>query len=422
MQDHPVLGQVTLGYSPMIDRQRAVVATRLTVFPERPDATPDAGALLAAFDEVWPAVDDGKPQTLQARPLNAPGTAQGSGPGGRQSLVSLNIAGEALLQSVMAIGPGPQRMLEVPAFMAGGAEHAASLRHLQAQGVVMLIKGRPLAPLTPEVLACFAHSIVELADDRRTSAAPPPGVRSVSSVYTGARTLGEAATCFERGAVAVLGWQFDDPLPPGKGRAAAADLQVVFELITGVDQELPVAKLEAILKRDPKLGFKLMRYLNSPAFGMSVEIQSFGHALMLLGYQRLKRWLVLLLASASKDPGGKPVLHASVRRGMIMEELVRAQRDNELSGEMFICGVFSLLDKLLHQPFEDLLDSVPVPERVQQALRGEGGPYLAYLDLVRAIENESVFDIRECAERLLLRPMEVNSALLRALRAARHLD
>jgi hypothetical protein len=44
MQDHPVLARVALGYCPMLDRQRNVVATRLTIFPERPDATPDVPA------------------------------------------------------------------------------------------------------------------------------------------------------------------------------------------------------------------------------------------------------------------------------------------------------------------------------------------------------------------------------------------
>jgi EAL and modified HD-GYP domain-containing signal transduction protein len=420
MQEHPVLGQVALGYSPMIDRQRSVIATRLTVFPEHPELQPDANALLAALDEVWPPVEDGQEQRLAPRPLNP---REPTAAARRQPLVSLNVASESLLQDVMLIGPGQHRMLEVPAFMACDPAQLPLLKRLHGDGAVMLIKGRPLVPLTAEVLGCFAHSIVELADDRRSNAAPPPGVRVVSSVYAGARTLAEAATCFERGAVAILGWQFDDPLPAATGRPAATpDLQVVFELINGVDAELPVGQLEAILKRDPTLGFKLMRYLNSPAFGMSVEINSFGHAVMLLGYQRLKRWLVLLLASSAKEPGSKPVMHASVRRGMIMEELVRGQRDSELSGEMFICGVFSLLDRLLMQPFEQLLDRVPVPDRVQQALRGEGGPYLPYLELVRAIENASLFDIRECAEQLFLSPMDINTALLRALRAARHLD
>ena len=63
----------------------------------------------------------------------------------------------------------------------------------------------------------------------------------------------------------------------------------------------PIEKLENTLKRDPSLAFKLMRYINSPAFGLRVEISSFRHAIMMLGYKRLKRWVALLLATASKD-------------------------------------------------------------------------------------------------------------------------
>jgi EAL and modified HD-GYP domain-containing signal transduction protein len=165
-----------------------------------------------------------------------------------------------------------------------------------------------------------------------------------------------------------------------------------------------------------------MRYLNSPAFGLSVEINSFGHALMMLGYGRLKRWLALLLASSAKGVNATPVMYAAVRRGLLMEELGREQGDAEMRGEMFICGVFSLLDRLLQQPFSELLPNVPVPERVAQALRGEGGPYQPYLELVRAIEQESVYDLRERAEALMLGPTTVNRAVLVALRAARQLD
>jgi hypothetical protein len=50
-----VLGQVVLGYSPVMDRQQAVVATRLTVAPMRANAVLDATALLEAISEVWPA-------------------------------------------------------------------------------------------------------------------------------------------------------------------------------------------------------------------------------------------------------------------------------------------------------------------------------------------------------------------------------
>ena len=73
-------------------------------------------------------------------------------------------------------------------------------------------------------------------------------------------------------------------------------------------------------------------------------------------------------------------------------------------------------------PMGDLLKSVPVPERVHQALRGDGGPYGAYLDLVQAIEQESLYDIREKTEALLLTSHTVNRAVLGALQAAIELD
>ena len=405
MQDHPVLAQVALGFSPMMGPQRTVSALRLTVFPERPAAAPDAAELLRALEEVWPV-----PPLAPGAPKPVP-------------LVSLNLAGEALLSDVMAAAPGPQMMIEVPAFMAGDPAHAAALKRLHKAGTVLLIKGRPLAPLAPELLALFGHCILEPGEDRRDIVPPSPAGRRVSAVQSGVRKAADADAAFQRGAVIVIGWPWEDVVPPVAARTAVpSDIKAVMDLINGVEREEPVSKLEAVLRRDPTLAFRLMRYLNSPAFGLSVEVNSFGQALMLLGYQRLKRWLALLLVSSAQGPNCKPIMFAAVRRGLLMEELGNDAGDTEIRGELFICGVFSLLDRLLQQPMAALLGNVPVPERVHQALRGDGGPYGPYLDLVRAIEQESVFDIREQAETLLLSPMAVNRAVLAALQAARELD
>jgi EAL and modified HD-GYP domain-containing signal transduction protein len=165
-----------------------------------------------------------------------------------------------------------------------------------------------------------------------------------------------------------------------------------------------------------------MRYINSPAFGLSVEINSFRHAIMVLGYNRLKRWLALLLASASKDPNVKPVMYAAVRRGLLMEELGRSTADADQRSEMFICGVFSLLDRLMGQPMDDLMRSIPVPDAVRAALVEEAGPYHSQLELVRAVEAESVYDIRAAAEATMLGLPDVNRAVLRALAGAKQLD
>ncbi len=450
MQNHPVLSNLTLGYSPFIDKKRQVVATRLSVAPAQPGAAPDAAALLQALLDVWPAPAGsegplvmggsragGSEPPLQltlrsvgggaaARPVPKPPVAAAGGLAELAS-VSLNIADEAWLRAMMALRIPPNFMLEVPAFMAADPACGTALRTLNDSGTLMLLKGRPLKPLTPEVLACFSHAVVETDEERRALPAALPGTRRLGLVQAGVRTSVAAGQAFERDAIAVLGWPLDDPLPANSTRnstrnSVPPDVQVVLELINGVDQELPAARLETLLKREPTLAYRLMRYLNSPAFGLSVEITSFGHALMLLGSQRLKRWLALLLASASKGNNAQPLMHAAVRRGLMMEELARGHGDAEVRGQMFICGVFSLLDRLLNQPFASMMSTLPVPESVQKALLGEGGPFAPYLALVTAVEQEAAYDTREAADQLLLGMAEVNRALLGALLAGRQLD
>jgi EAL and modified HD-GYP domain-containing signal transduction protein len=394
MQDHPILAQVVLGYSPMIDRERAVIATRLTVFPARPDATPDAGALLTALADVWP---------------------DGAGK------VSLNVVSETLLHDLMLAKPNANLMIEVPAFMAADLAHSEAIAALYARGNTLMLKGRPRTELPREVLPCFKHSIIDLDDERRSDAMPPPGVtRQITHVQAGVRTLADMEASFQRGAVAVLGWPIDDALKPS-AKQRQPDLTAIVELMRRIDKEEPIDRLEDVLKLDPTLAFKLLRYINSAAFGLRVEVASFRHALMLLGYTRLKRWLALLLASASKERDMKPVMFSALRRGLLMEELARASAgsgDEQMRNEAFICGVFSLLDRMMAQPFAELLKSVPVPDGVRQALVDEIGPYQPFLEVVRAVENESIFDIREAAEKLLLGEAEINRAALRALAAA----
>ncbi len=399
MTEHPILGQVALGYSPMIDRHRAITALRLTVFPIRPEVTPDATDLLAALVEVWPE-DAGR--------------------------ISLNIVSETLLDGLMRADLPLNLMLEVPAFMASDLACTDALATLHHHGNTLLIKGRPLAPLPREVLPCFAYSIIDLADERRDGMPPPGGVsRNIPHVQAGVRTMVEMTDAFGRGAIAVLGWPIDDVAPARApaGRAGQPELTAIVELINRVDRAEPIDRLEAVMKNDPTMAFKLMRYINSPAFGLSVEVTSFRHAIMLIGYQRLKRWLALLLAAGSRDSNLKPVIYAAVRRGLVMEELGRDSGcDDDKRSELFICGVFSLLDRLMQQPFDELLKSIPTSAAVSSALLHGNGPLIPYLTLVQAVEAASIYDIRAAADGLLMAVPAVNRAVLRALVAARQLD
>ncbi|HEV8690598.1 MAG TPA: HDOD domain-containing protein [Ideonella sp.] len=393
---HAILEHVILGCGAMFDAKRVPASTRLTVHPATDGMAADPNGLLAVLAEAWPA---------DAGPM------------------SLNLTSEAWMVALMDVKTPSHLMVEVPAFLAGEPAWAERIRQRAGEGLAMVLKGRPLQPLPADLLACFKCAIVDRADDRYLSAQPPGGaVRTLPFVQSGNATPAEAGDSFKRGAQATLGWPLGDAPDGSKPKKGVpGSVAVVMDLIQRVEREEPAPKLEAVLRSDPSLAFRLMRYINSPGFGLSVEINSFSHALMMLGYGRLKRWLALLMTSAIDDPDLKPLMFLAVRRGLFMEELARTHGDDTTRNEVFLCGVFSLLDRMLGQTFGQLLGSLPVPERVAQALVQGEGPYQSYLELAIAVEMESPIDIRECSDAMMLSAGEVNRAALKAMGTARQL-
>jgi EAL and modified HD-GYP domain-containing signal transduction protein len=403
MQNQSVLENILIGYTPVIDAQRTLTATRLTVFPER-GARVDAPQLLN--------------QLTQTFGLGAPGS-ETQGPS-----VLLNIADEDLLdQALAAAQREPTALLiEVPAFMAADPRRTPVLQAMREGGQMLAMSGRPVTELPREVLPSFRHAIVDFHDDRRLEAVgPETPMRRITTLSSGIRLDAEIDTAFKRGVVGVIGWPMDDEAPHAGNGSVPPEVRGIVDLMNRVEREEPVERMEPVLTADPSLAFRLLRYLNSSAFGLRSEVTSFKHALMLLGHQRLKRWLALLLASGSKNVASRPLMIVAARRGLIMEELARGMGDEAMRSEMFICGVFSLLDHLMRQPFEELLKNVPVQQGVQASLLGTG-PYTQHLALVQAIEQSSIFDMREAADRVLIARSELNRALLKALSVARELD
>jgi EAL and modified HD-GYP domain-containing signal transduction protein len=213
----------------------------------------------------------------------------------------------------------------------------------------------------------------------------------------------------------------DEELRVATPLAVPPELRSVLDLMNRVEREEPVARLEAVLTADPTLAYRLLRYLNTSAFGLRAEISSFRHGLMMLGHRRLKRWLALLLVSGSQDPSSRMLMAVAARRGLILDQLANGLTDEAMRSEMFICGVFSLLDRMLCMPMDALIRSVPMPPRVQESLLAHG-PYSPHLDLMRAVEEGSAAHIRACADAALLSCGELNRAILKGLALSWELD
>lgn len=386
--DHPVLDQVVLGASSLFDVKRAPVAAHMTVYPQRPDATIDAAGLLQVIDVIAPP---------EAGPL------------------MLSVANESGLRAILAAPTAAHLMIEVPGFMLSDPGLATLLEERVATGLSLVLGGRVPDGAPQHLWSLFRAVTVDRARIRD----PLPngaGAKPLLRYFIGADGPAMSAGALKAGFSAVVGWPVGDaPNAETKSRPIPAGVTTVVDLMQRVDRQEPAEKLEDVVKTDPTLAFRLMRYLNSPGFGLSVEISSFRHALMILGYQRLKRWLALLVTSAVDDPDMKPLMQLAVRRGLLMEEIARPGGDDALRNELFICGVFSTLDRMIGQPFEQLLMTIPVQESVAQALAHDSGPCAPFLALARAVEAESAYDIRETAEALMLSVGDVNRALAKSL-------
>ena len=386
--DHPVLDQVVLGASSLFDARRAPIAAHMSVFPQRPDAAMDAAGLLQVVDVLAPP---------EAGPL------------------LLSVANETGLRALLAAPTAPHLMIEVPGFMLTDPELAVLLQERVAQGLSLVLGGRVPESAPPHLWSLFQAVTVDRANIRNPLPAGLGG-KPLNRYFIGADGPAMSAGALRAGFTAVVGWAVGEaPGADTRAKPIPAGVTTVVDLMQRVDRQEPAEKLEAVVKNDPTLAFRLLRYLNSPGFGLSVEISSFRHALMILGHQRLKRWLALLVTSAIDDPDMKPLMQLAVRRGLLMEEIARPGGDDALRNELFICGVFSTLDRMIGQPFEVLLKTIPVQESVANALAHDSGPCAPFLALARAVETESAYDIREAAEALMLSVGDVNRALAKSL-------
>jgi EAL and modified HD-GYP domain-containing signal transduction protein len=77
--------------------------------------------------------------------------------------------------------------------------------------------------------------------------------------------------------------------------------QQILQLMHMVQGDADIRHLEKVLKSDVALSYKLLRYINSAGFGLEFEIDSPRHAVAMLGYAPMFRWLLL------EERGGKPV-------------------------------------------------------------------------------------------------------------------
>lgn len=156
------------------------------------------------------------------------------------------------------------------------------------------------------------------------------------------------------------------------------------------DPNVSAQSLETAIAADPSITYRLLRFLNSAAFGFSIKIASIRHAITLLGIKRLKNWLRMVILSDLLGNKTPELYVMALNRGKLLEDLVvEGQIKNEKAETMFLFGLLSLMEPMLDTPMENLVGQLPLPDDISKGYLDKNSLYNRYLNLVTALERST---------------------------------
>jgi c-di-GMP-related signal transduction protein len=203
-------------------------------------------------------------------------------------------------------------------------------------------------------------------------------------------------------------------------KALPARRLAYLNLFSAVNKpDLTIDDLEDLVKRDVSLTMRVLRSINSAAYGLTHQITSVRHALIMLGVQQVKKW-ASVWAMAGLNSGGTPeVVAVALLRARTCEVVGNAWSGPEAGAELFLLGMCSMLDAIVDQPMAKAISGLQLTPAVQAALLGGTGPMRSVLDAVIAHEQGDWDLSSQIAEGLSLPSTLVPQAYTDALRWAR---
>ncbi|KRB93352.1 EAL and HDOD domain-containing protein [Noviherbaspirillum sp. Root189] len=292
-----------------------------------------------------------------------------------------------------------------------------AIQEARGKGYGVSLRGANIAGVDKSLLSQFTHIEVPIG---AANFAPQVqyfrslNLASVRMVARQVETWQAYDVCAQIGLYAFVGNLHLTPRPGNHSRDLNPAQTMILQLMDMVRKNADIKELESILKRDAALSYKLLRYINSAGFGLGCEIQSLKHAVTMLGYSPLYRWLALLLATATTTGYSPVLMQTAVIRGRFAELLGSSYLPRNEAENLFVAGMFSLLDKLLGVPMEDVLEKIQLSESVTQALLSREGIYGPFLAMAEACELNSA-EVDAMATSLCISARQVNEAQMSAL-------
>lgn len=178
---------------------------------------------------------------------------------------------------------------------------------------------------------------------------------------------------------------------PAKVQALPPQAQRLLRLLNRLLQEdQDNAGVVEDIKSDAALSLRLLHYLNSAGASPGRELESIEQAVLVLGRDKLYRWIAQMLVRMSAPrPAAEALQALALARARMLEMLARDQ-GLQNPGGLYLLGLTSMLPLLLQCSLADAQDALCLAPAAVQALQERGGPWEPHLRLVTALEANDI--------------------------------
>jgi EAL and modified HD-GYP domain-containing signal transduction protein len=132
--------------------------------------------------------------------------------------------------------------------------------------------------------------------------------------------------------------------------------------------EVDFDEIEKLIKHDPALCYRLLRYLNSPLLGLSSQVTSVRTALSMLGEKESIRWIRMTTTLVMGQQKSSDLVLASLVHARFCELV--GPRVEHGDTDLFLMGMLSLIDSILAVPIGMVLEELSLDPAIKRQLLG----------------------------------------------------
>ncbi len=196
-------------------------------------------------------------------------------------------------------------------------------------------------------------------------------------------------------------------MPITKGNTTVSPLKLnyisLLNLVNSEDFELTEAA--DIIGRDTALIISLLKMVNKVSHS-TTEITSIRHAAAMLGQKELKKWITTAITQQLCADRPSEIMRLSLLRAKFAENISGQFEMGVFGPELFLMGLFSVVDIILNKPMNEALALLKVSKNISRALVNHDGPFVDVLDFITVYEAG---DWQEVSRLLLINDMDIDA-------------